>query len=305
MVQRLGGTISLKIIEDAVVEVKESTKRVEKNTDRIASELELQRLRHANELELQRLRYTTELKIQGLRFDLSEVDRQRERLSRDFERLYPHGWQSCKGFGDWLKFMNKRNTLLERTKALDAKRTSVQRKIDQLIHSLDPTAPQSTRTPTHKESDRGSWGLGCFVVAVLTGVIWLLGRGREGPQYSPTTEPSSTSKSPYRVTTEPSSTNKSQSASENISKESDLTTSKSPSSSNDMTIFNARYDSIQNGMTYSEVCRILGSNGDEVSTSKVGDVTLMTWRWTITDESRIYVRFQHDKVLSKSQFGLR
>lgn len=65
------------------------------------------------------------------------------------------------------------------------------------------------------------------------------------------------------------------------------------------------YDQIQTGMSYEQVKEIIGSDGEEVSTATVGDMTTTIYMWYGKDHmSNANVTFQNDSMFAKAQFGL-
>lgn len=69
----------------------------------------------------------------------------------------------------------------------------------------------------------------------------------------------------------------------------------------------AEYNQIKSGMTYDEVCDIIGSNGTESATSSVAGYTtsVITWYGNGVAGSNANVTFQNGKVMSKAQVGLK
>jgi len=67
----------------------------------------------------------------------------------------------------------------------------------------------------------------------------------------------------------------------------------------------AKYEKIKNGMSVSEVEDIVGSKGEETSSSSIGSSSYKSYRWKGEKFSFISVRFKDDKVNSKSQYGLK
>lgn len=66
-----------------------------------------------------------------------------------------------------------------------------------------------------------------------------------------------------------------------------------------------KYEKINDGMSISEVEEIIGSKGEETSSSSIGKSTYKAYRWKGEKFSFISVRFKDDKVNSKSQYGLK
>lgn len=83
-------------------------------------------------------------------------------------------------------------------------------------------------------------------------------------------------------------------------------TSRSPSTTDTSSgISKDKYERIKNGMTRSEVNKILGGAGDEITSMDMGSIgKFSAYRWNGENESYITVNFTDDKVAGKSQFGL-
>lgn len=65
---------------------------------------------------------------------------------------------------------------------------------------------------------------------------------------------------------------------------------------------------IQNGMTYTEVCDILGSRGVQQSNTEVEGYSLTVYSWeknSTFSYANVVVMFENGKVTSKSQVGLQ
>ncbi|MDZ4632287.1 DUF3862 domain-containing protein [Bacillus cereus] len=84
-------------------------------------------------------------------------------------------------------------------------------------------------------------------------------------------------------------------------------TEKTNTSSNEKTMTKAEFEQIQNGMTYEEVVKIIGSDGELQSESTVGDYTskLYTWKGEGGLGANANITFQNNEVQAKSQFGLK
>jgi hypothetical protein len=67
----------------------------------------------------------------------------------------------------------------------------------------------------------------------------------------------------------------------------------------------AKYDQIKDGMSYKEVTDIIGKEGTEQSSSKVGSTVIKTMKWQGDDYEFIFVNFTNDKVTFKSQANLK
>ena len=74
----------------------------------------------------------------------------------------------------------------------------------------------------------------------------------------------------------------------------------------------ANYDAINEGMSYAEVVRIIGSDGEEMASSKVEGVpgvipsiSTKMYSWQNSGGSNMNAMFQNDKLITKAQFGLK
>jgi hypothetical protein len=66
-----------------------------------------------------------------------------------------------------------------------------------------------------------------------------------------------------------------------------------------------KYNQIKTGMTRSEVENLLGGSGTEFSSTTGGGVTFASYKWEGENFKTIFITFRDDKVLSKSQVGLK
>jgi hypothetical protein len=67
----------------------------------------------------------------------------------------------------------------------------------------------------------------------------------------------------------------------------------------------ANYERLQTGMSYAQVCEILGKSGTEVSRSEmVGYITVL-YEWKGDGLANMNAMFQNDKLTTKAQFGVR
>ena len=76
-----------------------------------------------------------------------------------------------------------------------------------------------------------------------------------------------------------------------------------PSSGGQLTM--EQFRQLKDKMPKSEVERILGGPGTEVSSSSGGGMTFSVYKWEGEDYKTVIVSFQDDKVISKSQVGLK
>lgn len=74
----------------------------------------------------------------------------------------------------------------------------------------------------------------------------------------------------------------------------------------------AKYQQIQTGMSYQQVCNILGSSGRELARNKLEgvegyteDITTIAYGWQNPDGSNMNAIFQNGKLVSKAQAGLK
>jgi hypothetical protein len=74
-------------------------------------------------------------------------------------------------------------------------------------------------------------------------------------------------------------------------------------SQNDLTL--AKYNQIRVGTSRSEVESILGGKGEEVSSSEGGGIRFTVIKWEGENFSSIILTFKNDKVLTRSQVGLK
>jgi hypothetical protein len=74
----------------------------------------------------------------------------------------------------------------------------------------------------------------------------------------------------------------------------------------------AKYDAIRNGMSYADVVRIIGYDGENLATNHLDgipgvmkSVTTKMYSWENSDGSNMNAMFQNDRLVSKAQYGLR
>ena len=66
-----------------------------------------------------------------------------------------------------------------------------------------------------------------------------------------------------------------------------------------------KYAKIETGMSYDEVVRLIGVQGEETSRVTIGRLTSVNVTWANSNFSSMTVIFQNDKVTAKAQVGLR
>ncbi|MEZ5344187.1 MAG: DUF3862 domain-containing protein [Pyrinomonadaceae bacterium] len=79
----------------------------------------------------------------------------------------------------------------------------------------------------------------------------------------------------------------------------------SSSGSGEADITKAKYDQIKNDMSYEEVKKIIGSEGEQNSSSSSGSSTYSSYTWKGPNYSRISISLKDDKVTSKRQSNLK
>jgi hypothetical protein len=77
-----------------------------------------------------------------------------------------------------------------------------------------------------------------------------------------------------------------------------------PPSDNDIINLN-KFNQIQNGMTLSQVQKLVGNAGKLLGSSTVANVVGKVYWWQNPQGSNALVEFRNDKVVSKSQAGLQ
>jgi hypothetical protein len=67
-----------------------------------------------------------------------------------------------------------------------------------------------------------------------------------------------------------------------------------------------KFERLQDGMSYSEVKAILGQPGEQLSSSSLGGSTTVMYQWRAEEGfGNMNAMFQDDKMISKSQYGLK
>ena len=77
----------------------------------------------------------------------------------------------------------------------------------------------------------------------------------------------------------------------------------STTSSGDLTI--DKYNQIKTNMPRSDVESLLGGKGTQVSSSTGGGVTFEVHKWETSNYKTIIITFRNDKVMTKTQVGLK
>lgn len=74
-------------------------------------------------------------------------------------------------------------------------------------------------------------------------------------------------------------------------------------SSADLTL--AKYNQIQNGMSYEEAVKIIGSEGTQTSSSNFGQIKVASYKWEGDKYAKIFATFRDNKLASKSQSNVK
>lgn len=73
----------------------------------------------------------------------------------------------------------------------------------------------------------------------------------------------------------------------------------------DQTVTKEEYDKIKTGMSYEEVVKIIGFEGEEMSQNEMGGIKTVMYMWQNPDGSNMNAMFQDNKLVQKAQFGLK
>jgi hypothetical protein len=84
-----------------------------------------------------------------------------------------------------------------------------------------------------------------------------------------------------------------------------VTTSPSNKTTSSSALTKEKFAQLKNGMTYKQVVEILGSEGEETSSSEIGRYKVASYKWSGPDYSMIYGVFTNDKLTSKTQANLK
>ena len=88
-----------------------------------------------------------------------------------------------------------------------------------------------------------------------------------------------------------------------ITTTSEAPTDSPPASSSAANLTIESFNKIKFDMSYDEVKNIMGSDGDETSSSKSGNYESKTYQWK-DEGKRVITRFRNGKLASRNQFGL-
>ncbi|HMQ04567.1 MAG TPA: hypothetical protein PKD26_11675 [Pyrinomonadaceae bacterium] len=67
----------------------------------------------------------------------------------------------------------------------------------------------------------------------------------------------------------------------------------------------AKYNQLKIDMDKREVEKILGGPGEEISTTSGGGSTFSVYKWSGENFTSIIISFRNDKIMTKSQVGLK
>lgn len=67
----------------------------------------------------------------------------------------------------------------------------------------------------------------------------------------------------------------------------------------------SQYDRLSTGIAYSQAQSILGSPGQELSSSDIAGIKTVMYAWQNPDGSNLNAMFQNDQLMMKAQFGLK
>ncbi|MGD9563940.1 MAG: hypothetical protein AB7F88_17855 [Pyrinomonadaceae bacterium] len=82
-------------------------------------------------------------------------------------------------------------------------------------------------------------------------------------------------------------------------------TTRAPGSTSTTGLSMDKYNQLKIDMPKSEVERILGGPGEEISQSSGGGMTFSVFKWSGEGYTSIIISFKNDKIMSKSQVGLK
>ena len=83
------------------------------------------------------------------------------------------------------------------------------------------------------------------------------------------------------------------------------TASASPTTKSSGGLTLEKYNQIKDGMSLKEVNDLLGKDGQETSSSKVGSTKIATYKWQGDGYEYIFCNFTNDKLTFKSQANLK
>lgn len=81
--------------------------------------------------------------------------------------------------------------------------------------------------------------------------------------------------------------------------------SRTPGSTSTSGLTMDKYNQLKIDMPRSEVERILSGPGEEISQSSGGGMTFSVFKWSGPNYTSVIITFKNDKIMSKSQVGLK
>jgi hypothetical protein len=134
-----------------------------------------------------------------------------------------------------------------------------------------------------------------YNIGLVVLVLVVLGCNCQKLQELANADKTSPSVTPYVANTSTSPTSASPTASSSPSS--------SPSSTSGLSM--AKFEQLKDDMTYREVVNILGMEGEEKSSTKVGSTTIKTYQFKGKGYEYIFCNFTNDKLTFKSQANLK
>lgn len=67
----------------------------------------------------------------------------------------------------------------------------------------------------------------------------------------------------------------------------------------------SEYRHLYEGMSYRDAVRVIGEEGTETSSTRIGDMSSASYQWVNEDGSNVMTIFVDDRLTTKSQFGLK
>jgi hypothetical protein len=70
----------------------------------------------------------------------------------------------------------------------------------------------------------------------------------------------------------------------------------------------AKYNALKTGMTYEEVVKVIGREGEELSRNEIAGITTVIYQWqnkSLADLGGANAMFQNNNLIEKSQFNLK
>lgn len=87
--------------------------------------------------------------------------------------------------------------------------------------------------------------------------------------------------------------------------QSSLKSANSSSSTTKADLTLAKYNQLNNGISYEEAVKIIGSEGTQSSSSNIGQIKIASYKWEGDKYARIFASFKDNKLTSKSQSNVK